>query len=80
MPSEADLVIADLDFIPIMELLGVKSPVIFLTSECQKEISKQQISNLQKPYDFLHKPFTKDEVLNATSKILKKQSKNSKEV
>lgn len=76
---DMDLLIIDGDFIPMDRIDEVQVPIIFLTSQSEREISHGEISTLQVTCDFLYKPFTDDEVLHKTSKILTVESKNSKE-
>lgn len=67
---QMDLVILDLDFIPINQIEELKKPVIFLSSEDESKISNQ-LSGLEITYDFLYKPFTGKELLIKTHEILK---------
>ncbi len=73
---DMDLVIIDLDFIPMVRIEEVQVPIIFLTSQSEWEISQGEISNLHVTYDFLCKPFTDDEVLHKTMQMLPLESKN----
>lgn len=74
---EMDLMIIDLDFISTGRIMEVKAPIIFLSSLDESEISLAEISTLQVTYDFLYKPFTKEELLHKTSKILSPGSEYS---
>lgn len=65
-----DLVIVDLDFVPLEGVCGVEVPLIFLTSECESQVEKLEIPALQVPYRFLYKPFTRYDVLDRTTQIL----------
>ena len=67
---QMDLVILDLDFIPINQIEELKEPVIFLSSEDESKIS-DKLSGLKITYDFLYKPFTGNELLIKTEEILK---------
>lgn len=73
---EMDLVIIDMDFIPINRISEVKAPIIFLTSQSELEI-QNEISTLQVTYEYLFKPFTEEELLQKTRQILQLKSKNS---
>lgn len=74
---DMDLVIIDLDFIPIKQINDMEAPIIFLTSLHESEISPTKISGLQVTYDFLFKPFTEEELLHKTRQILSLNNKNS---
>ncbi|HEY0195976.1 MAG TPA: hypothetical protein VGC02_00235 [Methanobacterium sp.] len=72
---EMDLVIIDMDFIPINRISEVEVPIIFLTSQSESEI-QNKISTLQVTYECLFKPFTEEELLQKTRQILQLKSKN----
>ena len=60
----------DMDFISMDRLDEVRVPIIFLTSQSEWEISQEETSTLEVTYDFLCKPFTEEELLYKTRKIL----------
>lgn len=68
-----DLLIVDLDYIPIHRIGEIKDPIIFLTSQ---DKNSTDISTLQVTYEFLFKPFNGEQLLYKTGQILK-NSKNS---
>ena len=74
---EMDLMILDMDFVPIAEIGVVDSPIIFLTSKKESEISFGELSGLEVTYDFLYKPFTDEELISKTGQILKMFDENS---
>ncbi|HOI71045.1 MAG TPA: response regulator [Methanobacterium sp.] len=67
---EMELIIFDMDFISMDRLDEVRVPIIFLTSQSEWEISQEETSTLEVTYDFLCKPFTEEELLYKTRKIL----------
>ncbi len=74
---DMDLIIFDIDFISTEHLSEVKVPIIFLSSIDESEISTNNISSLQVTYDFLYKPFNKEELINKTRRMLSPKNKNS---
>lgn len=66
---EMDLMIMDIDFISTERIVEVEAPIIFLSS-VHESLFPPEISTLQVTYDFLYKPFTKEELLHKTGKIL----------
>jgi DNA-binding response OmpR family regulator len=74
---QMDLVIFDLDFISKEKIREVNVPVIFLSSLDESEFQSNEISTLEITYDFLYKPFTKEELLHKTTQILSPTNKNS---
>ena len=73
---DMDLMILDMDFVPIRQIREIKSPIIFLSSKKEPETS-YNISGLEVTYDFLYKPFTEDELIIKTNQILEHDNKNS---
>lgn len=74
---DMDLMILDMDFVSLDRIVQVKSPIIFLSSKKESEISSGEISGLSVTYDFLYKPFTEKELLIKTSQILSNEDENS---
>lgn len=74
---DMDLMIMDVDFIPTPRIGEVKSPILFLSSVRESEISKREISTLEVTYDFLYKPFTREQLLDKTRQILEEDCKYS---
>jgi two-component SAPR family response regulator len=72
-----DLIIFDLDFISQDRIEEVTIPLIFLSSIGESELQFNEISTLEITYDFLYKPFTKEDLLNKTKQILTPNINNS---
>jgi DNA-binding response OmpR family regulator len=72
-----DLIIFDLDFISRDRIEEVTIPIIFLSSIGESELQFNEISTLEITYDFLYKPFTREDLLNKTEQILKPNINNS---
>lgn len=77
MADGMDLIIFDLDFISTKKIREVNVPVIFLSSLEMDELQSNEISSLEITFDFLYKPFTKEELLQKTSQILSLNNKYS---
>ena len=74
---DMDLMILDMDFVPIAEIGSVNSPIIFLSSKRESEISRGELSGVEVTYDFLYKPFSEEELLLKTGQILSNVDENS---
>lgn len=74
---DMDLMILDMDFVPLDNIGEVKSPIIFLSSKRESEISYGDVSGVEVTYDFLYKPFTEEELLFKTGQILTSADENS---
>lgn len=75
---DTDLLIVDLDFVPLERLSEIKDPIIFLTSQDERAVSDDTgISTLHVTYDFLYKPFSEEQLLHKTGLILESKTKNS---
>lgn len=75
---DIDLLIVDLDFVPLERLGEIKDPIIFLTSQEERAVSDDTcISTLHVTYDFLYKPFNEEQLLHKTGLILESKVKNS---
>lgn len=74
---QINLIILDLDFISLEKIEEVKNPIIFLSSIDESQINANEISTLEITYDFLYKPFNKNDLLGKTHQILSPNNKNS---
>ncbi len=67
---EMELIIFDMDFISMDRLDEVRVPIIFLTSQSEWEISQEEHPPWRLPMISYYKPFTEEELLYKTRKIL----------